>query len=150
MTPLGHILLVEDNPDDYEATARSLKKNHIINPVHWCKNGADALDYLRHKGIYSQDSTVQMPDLMLLDLNMAGIDGRQVLKIIKSDEGLKKIPVVILTTSVDSHDVDQCYALGANTYIQKPVSFDGLTQAMATIKNYWFGIAVLPMKEGRV
>ncbi len=149
MNPLAHILLVEDNPDDYEATSRSLKKNHFVNPVHWCKSGADALDYLQHKGVYSQDSEARLPDLMLLDLNMAGIDGREVLKIVKSDENLKRIPVVILTTSVDSHDVDQCYVLGANTYIQKPVSFEGLTQAIAAMKDYWFGIAVLPIKENR-
>lgn len=137
---LAQILLVEDNQDDYEATLRSLKKNHLLNPVHWCKTGQDALEYL-------QKENTEKPSLILLDLNMPGIDGRQVLQKIKCDEKLKFIPVVILTTSADSKDVDQCYSLGASTYIQKPVSFDGLTEAVRTMKDYWFGVAILPGKE---
>ena len=137
---LAQILLVEDNQDDYEATVRSLKKNHLVNPVHWCKNGQEALNYLQNTGI-------EKPSLILLDLNMPGIDGRQVLEKIKADPKLKYIPVVILTTSSDSKDVEQCYCIGASTYIQKPVSFDGLTEAIRTMKDYWFGVAILPNKE---
>lgn len=137
---LAQILLVEDNQDDYEATLRSLKKNHLLNPVHWCKTGQDALEYLQKKD-------AKRPSLILLDLNMPGIDGRQVLQKIKGDENLKFIPVVILTTSADSKDVDQCYSLGASTYIQKPVSFEGLTEAVRTMKDYWFGVAILPGEE---
>lgn len=137
---LASILLVEDNQDDYEATIRSLKKNHLLNPVHWCKNGQDALDYL-------QNNSSDKPSLILLDLNMPGIDGRQVLQRIKENKKLKSIPVVILTTSTDNKDVEQCYCIGASTYIQKPVSFDGLTEAIRTMKDYWFGVAILPGKE---
>ena len=146
MNALANILLVEDNPDDFEATSRSLKKNHFVSPVHWCKSGEDALDYLRHNGKYTADKSTSRPDLILLDLNMPGIDGRKVLETIKGDNQLKSIPVIVLTTSSDSKDVDQCYALGVNTYIQKPVSFEGLTQAIASMKDYWFGIALLPAR----
>lgn len=144
MSDLSSILLVEDSMDDYEATLRSLKKNHFVNPVHWCRNGKDALDYLHKTGQYEQESNRDAPGLILLDLNMPGIDGRQVLQQVKGDEQLKSIPVVILTTSADSRDVKQCYALGASTYIQKPVTFEGLTEAIRTMKDYWFGVAILP------
>jgi two-component system, response regulator len=146
MSDLAHILLVEDNADDFEATLRSLKKNHLVNPVAWCRNGEDALDYLHRAGAYADGKNITRPALILLDLNMPGMDGRRVLEIIKSEEELRSIPVVILTTSSDSKDVDQCYAIGANTYIQKPVSFEGLTQAIAAMKDYWFGIALLPVR----
>jgi two-component system response regulator len=123
------ILLVEDNPDDYRATIRSFEKAHLYNPVHWCKSGRDALDYLRREGT---------------DLNMPGLDGKQTLARIKEEDRLRKIPVIILTTSADERDVAQCYALSANTYVQKPVDFDGLIEAVRRIKEYWFGIALLP------
>ncbi len=144
MSDMSHILLVEDNQDDYEAAVRSLKKNHFMNPVHWCKNGQDALDYLYREGQYSDNPDVKTPDLILLDLNMPGVDGRQVLQRLKEDPEKRSIPVVILTTSKDSKDVDKCYEIGASTYIQKPVDFDGLTQAIRTMKDYWFGVAILP------
>lgn len=142
---LPHILLVEDNQDDYEATIRSLKRNHFMNPVQWCRGGQDALDYLHKTGDYAQGSN-PLPSLILLDLNMPGIDGRQVLEKVKSDDKLRAIPVVVLTTSADSKDVEQCYNIGASTYIQKPVSFDGLTEALRTMKDYWFGVAILPSR----
>ncbi len=139
---IAHILLVEDNQDDYDATLRSLKKNHLINPVHWCKNGQEALDYLK-----SKEAESQKPSLILLDLNMPGIDGRQVLERIKTDQKLRSIPVIILTTSSDTKDVEQCYNIGASTYIQKPVSFEGLTEAIRTMKDYWFNVAILPNND---
>lgn len=142
-----HILLVEDNQDDYEATVRSLKKNHFMNPVKWCSSGQQAIDYLTRTGKFQDDPDVKQPDLILLDLNMPGVDGRQVLQTIKEDPQLRSIPVVILTTSKDERDIDKCYDLGASTYIQKPVSFEGLTQAIGTMKNYWFGVAILPNKH---
>ncbi len=139
MPAIPAILLVEDNEDDYEATVRSLKKNHFLNPVHWCKSGREALDFLQ--------TGDNVPDLILLDLNMPGIDGRQVLATVKGDAVLRHIPVIVLTTSNDARDVDQCYDIGASTYIQKPVSFEGLTEAIRTMKDYWFGIALLPTRE---
>jgi two-component system response regulator len=140
---LPTILLVEDSIDDYEAAVRSFKMAHLDNPVHWCRTGQDALDYLKHQGSHAQ-SVAARPALVLLDLNMPGIDGRRVLEIAKQDSALKKIPIVILTTSSDERDVTKCYELGASTYIQKPVDFDGLIAAVGRIKEYWFGIALLP------
>ena len=144
MNEPSHILLIEDNQDDYEATVRSLKRNAFLNPVHWCRSGQDALDYLHQKGVYADKDKAKRPDLILLDLNMPGIDGRQVLERIKKDEDIRSIPVVVLTTSSDTQDVEQCYSIGASTYIQKPVSFDGLTEAISTMKKYWFDVAILP------
>ncbi len=143
MSDLPDILLIEDNEDDYEAAVRSLKRNHFVNPVRWCKNGQDGLDYLRRQGGYVSQA-LPMPGLILLDLNMPGIDGRQMLATIKEDSQFRSIPVVVLTTSSDSRDIEQCYQLGANTYIQKPVSFEGLVEAIRTMKEYWFDIALLP------
>lgn len=140
---LPGILLVEDNIDDYEATVRSFKQAHLDNPIHWCKSGKDALDYLRQEGKYAGTNTAR-PGLVLLDLNMPGIDGRKTLAIVKQDKELRQIPIVVLTTSADEKDVAQCYELGASTYIQKPVNFDGLVEAISRIKEYWFGIALLP------
>ncbi len=144
MNELPNILLIEDNEDDYEATLRSFKKNLFLNPIHWCKNGEDALNYLHKKQDYANNTAIKTPDLIMLDLNMPGIDGKQVLKTIKETDKLKKIPVIILSTSIDTKDIEQCYELGASTYIQKPVSFEGLTQAIRTMKDYWFGVAILP------
>ena len=145
MNELAHVLIVEDNEDDYEATRRSFVKNHFINPLSWSRSAEDALQRLRSCDTTGAAGQAEVrPDLILLDLNMPGMDGRRFLEIIKADERLKSIPVVVLTTSSDASDVEHCYQLGASTYIQKPVSFDGLTQAVRTMKDYWFGIALLP------
>lgn len=129
------ILIVDDSEDDYYAAQRALTKANLHNPIERATSGESAIEMLR-SGI--------RPGLILLDLNMPGIDGRKTLEIIKGDNALKTIPVVILTTSDDERDVKKCYALGANTYIQKPVDFDGLIEAMKRLKGYWFEIALLP------
>lgn len=139
------ILLVEDSEDDYEATLRAFRKANLFNTVHWCRSGQQALDFLRHEGDYKRNQTV--PGLILLDLNMPGIDGRKTLQLIKQDEEIKRIPVIILTTSADEKDIEDCYFMGANTYVQKPVSFDGFIEAIKRMKEYWFEIALLP-KDG--
>ncbi len=145
MNELTHVLIVEDNEDDYEATRRSFVKNHFINPLSWSRSAEDALQKLRSSDATGARSQAEVrPDLILLDLNMPGMDGRRFLEIVKADERLKSIPVVVLTTSSDNSDIERCYQLGASTYIQKPVSFEGLTQAVRTMKDYWFGIALLP------
>ena len=110
----------------------------------WCKTGEAALDYVFKRGDYANNPEVQIPDLILLDLNMPGLDGRQVLRALKADNATKAIPVVVLTTSNDPKDINACYDLGASTYIQKPVSFAGLTEAIGKMKDYWFGVALLP------
>lgn len=140
------ILLVEDSEDDYEATMRAFKKASLYNSVTWCQSGREALDFLKYEGSY-QGAQHERPGLVLLDLNMPGLDGRKTLQLIKEDANLKRIPVIILTTSSDERDVEACYQMGANTYVQKPVSFDGLIEAIKRLKEYWFEIALLP-KEG--
>jgi two-component system, response regulator len=142
------ILLVEDNQDDYEATSRAFKKANLCNPIVWCKSGRDALDYLRREGAYKEARIGSRPGLILLDLNMPGMDGRKTLEAIKQDDTLKQIPVIILTTSADERDIQACYRTGANTYVQKPVSFDGLIEAIKRLKAYWFEIALLPKEAG--
>ncbi|KLN60990.1 chemotaxis protein CheY [Kiloniella spongiae] len=144
---LETILIVEDNIDDYEATRRSFKKSRLENPVQWCQNGQDAIHYLTKTGPYENDDSVVTPCLILLDLNMPGLDGRKVLKQMKSDKKTLDIPVIVLTTSSDEIDVNKCYELGAATYIQKPVGFDGLLKAAEQIKDYWFGLALLPQRR---
>ena len=133
------ILIVEDSEDDYEATMRAFKRTNLKNPIQRAASGTEALSILRDGDAH--------PGLVLLDLNMPGIDGRRILAIIKSDPVMRKIPVVVLTTSSDERDVEECYALGANTYIQKPVDLDGLFAAIQRLKEYWFEIALLPRED---
>jgi len=140
------VLLIEDSEDDYEATMRAFKKANFHNPVVWSQSGRDAIDFLKHEGVH-KDSVKAAPGLIMLDLNMPGLDGRKTLQLIKDDNGLKRIPVIILTTSADERDVDACYQMGANTYVQKPVSFDGLIEAIKRLKEYWFEIALLPKEN---
>jgi CheY-like chemotaxis protein len=142
------ILLVEDNPDDYEATERSFRRNNVANPLVWAKNGQDALDYLFRRGGHAGRDPEIMPCMVLLDLNMPGLSGHAVLEQIKRDDGLRRIPVLVLTTSADQRDIDRCYELGASTYIQKPVVFEKLVEAVGRIKDYWFEVAILPSETG--
>lgn len=150
MNSLVKILVVEDNEDDWEATRRSFQKNHFLNEIKWCQSGQEAWHYLKPNRTDAGESLEQLPELILLDLNMPGIDGRQLLELIKADPKLKAIPVIVLTTSDDQRDISRCYELGASTYIQKPVTFDGLTNAVKTLKDYWFGVALLPKKSGEL
>jgi two-component system, response regulator len=138
------ILLVEDNQDDYEATCRAFRQANLLNPIIWSKSGRDALNILKREGAHKDALNSSRPGLVLLDLNMPGMDGRKTLEVIKQDDELKQIPVIILTTSADDRDVQACYQMGANTYVQKPVSFDGLIEAIKRLKAYWFEIALLP------
>jgi two-component system response regulator len=131
------ILVVEDSPDDFDATKRAFAAANLRNTIEHAISGEAALAYLRTEG-------KPRPGLILLDLNMPGMDGRRTLQIIKASSELKNIPVVVLTTSNDDRDVHACYELGANTYIQKPVDFDGLIGAIRQLKEYWFEIAILP------
>jgi two-component system response regulator len=140
------ILMVEDSEDDYEATTRAFKKVSLHNPVVWCRSGRDALDLLKRQGVH-RNANGSHPGLILLDLNMPGLDGRKTLRLIKEDDKLKRIPVIILTTSTDERDIQDCYQMGANTYVQKPVSFDGLIEAIKRLKAYWFEIALLPKDD---
>ena len=137
------ILIVEDSPEDYDTTLRAFKKVGMKNKVIRFEMGDECLDYLFERGKYEGEK-ILLPGLIMLDLNLPGTDGREVLKIIKSDLKLKKIPVVVLTTSNDIKDIEKCYQLGANSYIQKPVSFEGFISAITKLKEYWFEISILP------
>jgi len=139
-------MLVEDSLDDYEAFSRSLKRNHIRNPLRWCRSGQEALDYLYREGAFASATGLEPPDLILLDLNLPGLDGRDLLGMIKGDAALRVIPVIILTTSADAADINTCYAMGANAFVQKPVHLDALTEAVGRMKAYWFDIAILPVQ----
>ncbi len=141
---LPSILLIEDNYDDFEATSRSFKKVNFLNALVWCPTAQDGLDYLRRVGKYANEGPAERPGLVLLDLNMPGMDGRIALRTLKADPELRSIPVIILTTSADERDIEQCYSYGAATYIQKPVGFSGLVEAAQRVKEYWFGVALLP------
>jgi two-component system response regulator len=134
------ILIVDDSPDDFDATRRAFGKVNLRNIIEHAETGEEALAYLR-----SRDKV--KPGIILLDLNMPGMDGRKTLEIIKGEPNLQKIPVIVLTTSNDERDVAECYRLGANTYVQKPVDLDGLISAIKRLKEYWFEIAVLPKEE---
>lgn len=145
------VLIIEDNDDDFEATTRALKsassfsmKNAIVR----FDNGMSALEYLRREGKYSDVNLSPRPGIILLDLNMPGISGQEVLLEIKSNEFLRDIPVVILTTSDNEKDVEECYKAGANTYIKKPVNIDNFFAAIKRLSEYWFELAILP-KEAR-
>ncbi|MDO8810453.1 MAG: response regulator [Gallionella sp.] len=138
------ILIVEDNDDDYIATMRAFKKANLANPVRRCTNGDQAIDYLLQRGEFSGSGKAPRPSIILLDLNLPGTDGKEVLRAIKANQDLLKIPVIILTTSNAEHDVDWCYEVGANSYVQKPVDFEGFIRAIAQLSEYWLNIAILP------
>jgi CheY-like chemotaxis protein len=143
-TPNQPILLVEDSPEDYEATRRALNKSGLKNPLYRCADGDEALDYLFRRGDYQDVGKSPRPGIILLDLNLPGTDGREVLSEIKKDEGLKQIPVIVLTTSTDDRDVEACYRAGANSYIQKPVDMDGFIKAIERLNDFWFEVVILP------
>ncbi|OGS99269.1 MAG: two-component system response regulator [Gallionellales bacterium RIFCSPLOWO2_12_FULL_59_22] len=138
------ILIVEDSDDDYLATVRAFKKANLLNPVKRCTNGDQALDYLLRRGEFSDPEKAPRPNIILLDLNLPGTDGKEVLRAIKTDPDLRKIPVIVLTTSSAEKDIEQCYAAGANSYVQKPVDLVGFIQSVARLTDYWFNVSVLP------
>jgi len=144
LTPSQPILIVEDSDDDYEATVRALTRDGpLSNPILRCEDGAEALQYLE-AAVSGDTESPTLPGIVLLDLNLPGVDGREVLKRFKSTEATCRIPIVILTTSDDEWDVNRCYEAGANTYIKKPVDLDGFFTALRSLKEYWLQVAVLP------
>ncbi len=135
------ILLVEDNAGDVRLTTEALKENKVRNNLNVVSDGADAMAFLRHQGTYTR---APHPDLILLDLNLPRKDGREVLAEIKSDEGLKRIPVVILTTSRAEEDIIRTYNLHANCYVTKPVGFEEFVIVVKSIESFWLTIVKLP------
>ncbi|MGC3976386.1 MAG: response regulator [Nitrospira sp.] len=135
------ILLVEDNPGDVRLTIEALKEAKVINHLTVVKDGMEALAFLRRQGSYT---AAPRPHLIVLDLNLPRKDGREVLAVIKADDNLKRIPVVVLTTSQDEQDVLKSYNLHANCYITKPVDLDQFVRVVRSIEDFWLGIVVLP------
>ena len=143
-SPQQPILLVEDSPEDVETTRRALRRSGLNNPIHVCTTGDEALDYLFRRGPYADPASSPRPGIVLLDLNLPGTDGRQVLEEVKNDGDVRHIPIVVLTTSNDERDVAACYRAGANSYIQKPVDLDGFMRAIERLNGYWFEVVILP------
>jgi CheY-like chemotaxis protein len=140
-SPSQPILLVEDSPEDFETTQRAFRRSGLKNPIFRCADGDEALDFLFRRG---RHAGAPQPGVILLDLNLPGTDGREVLSEIKADPELKQIPVIVLTTSSDDRDVAACYKAGANSYIQKPVDLDGFMRAIERLNDYWFEVVILP------
>ncbi len=143
------ILLVEDNPDDEALTLRALKQNHIDNGVVVTRDGAEALDYLFGKGKYAGRDLNAMPALILLDLKLPKVDGLEVLKQLRADPLTALLPVAILTSSSEEHDLITGYKLGLNSYILKPVDFDQFTEAVRNLGVYWLAINQTPPRSRR-
>ncbi len=135
------ILLVEDNPGDIRLTQEALKEGNIPNNLHTVMDGAEAIKFLFREGTYTE---AKRPDLILLDLNLPKKDGREVLSKIKADNDLKKIPVVVLTTSNAETDILKAYDLHANCYITKPVDFNRFIEVIKSIEQFWLTIVRLP------
>jgi len=138
----AQILLVEDNQMDVVLTLDAFKEAKLKNQINVARNGQEALDYLYGEGKYADRDRYPLPNLILLDLKMPGIDGFEVLRRIKTTEVLKRIPVVILTSSKEEGDRALSYDIGANSYLLKPVSFDGFTDVVKKIDDYWFTLNI--------
>ena len=136
MNPLGKILLVEDNTEDVELILAALAKNNLANEVVVARDGGEALDYLHRRGAFHTRLPAN-PTVIFLDLKMPKVDGLEVLRQIKSDDALNTIPVVILTASRDESGLAQCYQLGANSYVVKPVDFKQFAEAIRQLGMFW-------------
>jgi len=131
------ILLVEDNPNDEALTLRALKKSNILNPVVVARDGAEALDYLFSRGTQQGRRPAGNPEVVLLDLKLPKVDGLEVLRQLRADERTRLLPVVVLTSSVEEQDLTRGYALGANSYVRKPVDFNQFVEAVKQLGLYW-------------
>jgi CheY-like chemotaxis protein len=138
------ILAVEDSDEDFTAFTRILREFPSGVTVHRAKDGDEALDYLYYRGRYSDPEAAPRPSLILLDLNLPGTDGREVIEEIKQDRDLRALPVVVLTTSSSPRDVEACYEYGVNSYLIKPIGVEALKDTLRAFLQYWFGAVVLP------
>jgi two-component system, response regulator len=138
------ILLVEDNPDDVALTVRAFQKNNVANRIVVAADGAEALDYLFATGPHAGRDLKEMPSMILLDLKLPKIDGLEVLRRLRADERTKLLPVVILTSSKEDQDLVKGYALGANSYVRKPVDFNEFQEAARQLGLYWLVLNEVP------
>jgi CheY-like chemotaxis protein len=137
------ILMADDDPDDRMLMKEALEENNLPHSILFVEDGAELLDYLHRSGKFTVGPTM-IPDLILLDLNMPKIDGREALSKIKSNATLRRIPIVVLTTSSADEDIINAYDLGVNSFICKPARFNELVDVAREIARYWFGVVVLP------
>jgi len=140
------ILLVEDDPVDTELLIEALQGDRLVHEVKYVRDGSELMGYLRQEDSFSNKSESPRPDLILLDLNLPKMDGREALREIKSDPKFRRIPVIVMTTSKSEEDIYQSYDLGANSYIVKPFSFDSMFEIIRSVKKYWFDIVELTPK----
>jgi len=138
------ILLADDDSDDREMTRRAFDKNQLATDLHTVSDGEELMDYLHRRGRYELPANAPTPGLILLDLNMPKKDGREALAEIKADPALRRIPIVVLTTSKAERDISRTYDLGSSSYIIKPVSFAQLVEVTRLLALYWFSIVTLP------
>ena len=141
------ILVVEDSDEHFEAMLRAFRKNDVVNPLHRCTDGDEALDSLFRRGTYAAEGAAPRPVVVLLDLNLPGTDGRDVLEQVKNDPDLRTIPIVVLTTASNPDDIRRCYRVGASSYIIKPIRFDDFLKTVRTLKEYWFETVALPLGQ---
>ena len=138
------LLVIEDSDEDFEAFGRIMRKSSVTNPIYRCIDGDDALDFLYHTGEYIDLAKAPRPSIILLDLNLPGTDGREVLEQLKQDDEFKTIPVVVFTTSSNPKDIEVCYQYGVNGYILKPIDVNKLTRTLQVFIDYWFEAVLLP------
>lgn len=146
---LVHILIADDDPDDCLMIREAFRECRISNPLHFVHDGEALLDYLKRRPPYTDTARYPMPGLILLDLNMPRMDGREALQAIKGDAQLCRIPVVVISTSSADEDISRSYAIGVNSFITKPVSFSGLLEVVKNLGHYWLEIVELPKDAPR-
>ncbi len=142
----AHILMVEDNNMDVVLTLDAFREARFMNTIEIARTGEDALRYLFGEDDYSDRKRHPLPDLVLLDLKLPGISGHEVLARIKSTPRLKRIPVIVLTSSSEEGDLEMSYDCGANSYLVKPITFDGFLETVRSIEHYWLSVNVSPPK----
>ncbi|MFL5352176.1 response regulator [Archangium sp.] len=138
------LLMADDDEDDRDFALKALQENRLMNELRFVEDGEELLDYLYQRGRYSDPKSAPRPGLILLDLNMPRMDGREALREIKGDPALRQIPVVVLTTSKAEKDILRSYDLGANCFISKPVTFEGLVEVMRVLNMHWLQLVELP------
>jgi CheY-like chemotaxis protein len=138
------LLMADDDPDDRLMAKEAFEEARLANPLSFVEDGVELMDYLLRRGKYADRKGLPLPGLILLDLNMPKMDGREALREIKTNPALRSIPVVILTTSKADEDIFRSYDMGVNSFIVKPVTFESLVEVMKSLKRYWFEIVELP------
>ncbi len=143
------ILIADDDADDRLMAKEALEECRLANHIDFVEDGVELLDYLRAKGRYAGSAAAKRPGLIILDLNMPKMDGREALREIKADLSLRRIPIVVMTTSKAEEDIYRTYDLGVNSFVTKPVTFDGLVDVMRVLGTYWIEIVELPDRGGQ-